>query len=535
MRTATGPNRGPEIAIRSLLQVHCELAQGPRLGCDGRTIWLPKVPHQLRLLLALQAWHVASSPFAQPPTAPGGWAEVLVNLLVAGHLRGRYPGLAAAYGQMEDDWLGALAGRPEARPTPSDLVLARLLARPVARWAKRAVIGAHGDRAVSVGRAWLASPVHPTPDLGIPAPLGLPYQARCQRSGPPVSAAERTTAPVPDGSGAATLRLPGPGSSQIVVVMPRPASGDSSPGLGTEVDALARGPSGSRLRSACWHDEWDSRAAAYRRDWCAVYETEVVVTAPSEPATGLPRAASRKVRRAFERNLLGSRLRAHEVEGPELDLDAAVAAWAESGGTGMGSDQLFRSPHRLQGEAAVAVVVDLSQSTAGWTLDLERVALILLGEALQAVGDDFAFFGFRGHSRMGCELVRIKAFEEPIGEPVLNRVASLQAGGYTRIAASLRHVTELLGSTGAPHRILLLVTDGMPYDVGGYGGSYAVEDTRQAWIEARARGIRPYCLTVDFAANQYLPRMCGPAAWTVVNRRDRLPEALLTLYRRARL
>ncbi|MHB8330936.1 MAG: VWA domain-containing protein [Candidatus Dormibacteria bacterium] len=533
MRTDARPHRAPEIAIRALLQARCELAQGPGLGCDGSTIWLPKAPPPLRLLLAVQAWEVASSPFAAPPMATGSWAEVLVNLLVAGRLRDRYPGLAASYDQMEDDWLQAVMNRPAAQPTLGELILARLLGRPVADRVRQADIGAQGRLAESVGRAWLTRPGQPTPDLGMPAPLGLPYQARCRRADAP--AARHAVSPVPDWSSQATLRLPGPGPGRIVVSLPRPASGDSSPGPGVEADGLRREPSGSPPQPACWHDEWDSQVGAYRRDWCAVYETEVAVTATPTPPIGLAGAASRKVRRAFERNVLSRRLRSRELDGAELDLEAVVAAWAESGGSGLGRDRLFMSPHRFQGEAAVVVLADLSQSTSGWTLDLERAALVLLGDALEAVGDGFAFFGFRSRSRLECELVRIKAFGDPLGERVLSRVASLQARGYTRIAASLRHVTELLGATGAARQILLLVTDGMPYDVGGYGGSYAVEDTRRAWIEARARGIRPYCLTVDFAANQYLPRMCGPASWTVVNRRERLPEALLTLYRRARL
>jgi len=533
VRTDAGPNRASEIAIRSLVQAHCELAQGQRLGCDGSTVWVPQAPPPLRLLLALQAWEVASSPLSVPPTAPGSWAEVLVNLVVAGNLRVRYPGLAASYDQLDDDWLQALANRPQAQPAVSELVLARLLSRPAADWIRSAAVGTRGRLAESIGRAWLASPVQPAPDLGMPPPLCLPYQAQFRLAPGPGSG--HAASAVPDWSSQATLRLPSPGPVRIIVSLPRPASRDSAIGRDPEVAALSWERAGSPLRPACWHDEWDSQAAAYRRNWCAVYETEVTVAAIPPPPIGLSGAASRKVRRAFERNVLNRRLRSQELDGPELDLEAVVTAWAESGGSGLGRDRLLMSPHRFQVEAAVVVLVDLSQSTSGWTLDLERAALMLLGQALEAVGDGFAFFGFRSHSHLECELVRIKTFGDPFGERVLTRVASLQARGYTRIAASLRHVTELLGATGAARQILLLVTDGMPYDVGGYGGSYAVEDTRRAWIEARARGIHPYCLTVDFAANQYLPRMCGPASWTVVNRREQLPEALLTLYRRARL
>jgi hypothetical protein len=533
LRAAPRLSRAPQIACRALLQIDCELAPGQHLGCDGSTIWLPQASASVQLLLAAQAWEVAASPFAVPPMAPGSWRELLVNLLVARRLRELYPGLAAAYDRLEDDWLRALGDQPSARPMIGDIVLARALGRPLADWVLRSDIGAVGRRAESAMRQWLASPAGPTPGLGIPPPLGLAYQAQCRRSEAP--AATVATSPVLDWSSPATLRLPGTGTARILVTLPRPPTGGSSAGPDPEPYALHQELLGSRGDSACWHDEWDSQAVAYRRDWCAVRETDVRVPAGPVPALGLSRAAARRVRRAFERSVMTQRLRSRELDGPELDLDSVVGAWAESGGGRLGDDRVFLSPQRSQGEAAVAVLADLSQSTSGWTLDLERVALMLLGEALGAVGDEFAFFGFRGRSRLDCELVRIKAFGEPFGEHVLSRVASLQARGYTRIAASLRHVTDLLAATAAARQILLLVTDGIPYDVGGYGGSYAVEDTRRAWIEARARGIHPYCLTVDFAANQYLPRMCGPVSWTVVTRRERLPEALLTLYRRVRM
>ena len=215
MRADAQPSRAPEIATRALLQAHCELAQGQRLGCDGRTIWLPEVPPPLRLLLAVQAWEVAASPFSALPMAPGSWAEVLVNLLVAHRLRLRYPGLAASFDRLEDDWLKEVANGPAAQPTLAELALARLLGRPVANWVLCADIGAQGHRAESLGRAWLADPMWPVPDFEMPAPRGLPYQAQCRRDETP--AARQTSSPVPDWSSQATLRLPDGGPARIVV------------------------------------------------------------------------------------------------------------------------------------------------------------------------------------------------------------------------------------------------------------------------------------------------------------------------------
>ena len=182
----------------------------------------------------------------------------------------------------------------------------------------------------------------------------------------------------------------------------------------------------------------------------------------------------------------------------------------------------------------MAVVADISESTGGWTLDLEKSALALMGEALDAAGDQFCLTGFRGRSRHNCQVIWIKDFDERWGPSTRARIDSLRAAGFTRIAPCLRHMAEALQEIDCRQRTILLISDGMPYDVSGYGGGYAVEDTRRAFYELRAQGIKPYCLTIDVSARQYLGRMRGPAAWTLVKEREHLPEALLALYHRVR-
>jgi nitric oxide reductase NorD protein len=49
--------------------------------------------------------------------------------------------------------------------------------------------------------------------------------------------------------------------------------------------------------------------------------------------------------------------------------------------------------------------------------------------------------------------------------------------------------------------------------------------------EARARGIFPFCLTVDREESEYLPHIFGAAGHTVLRRPDQLPLALVRAVR----
>jgi nitric oxide reductase activation protein len=90
-------------------------------------------------------------------------------------------------------------------------------------------------------------------------------------------------------------------------------------------------------------------------------------------------------------------------------------------------------------------------------------------------------------------------------------------------------------------KILLVVSDGRPYDV-DYGQQYgeaaivdyAIADTARAMDEARARGVRPYLITVDRAGGNYLGRMCDPREYHVISDARELPAALGELYTVAR-
>jgi len=75
------------------------------------------------------------------------------------------------------------------------------------------------------------------------------------------------------------------------------------------------------------------------------------------------------------------------------------------------------------------------------------------------------------------------------------------------------------------------LSDGRPEDYDEYKGDYAVEDTRMALVEAKEMGVRPFCITIDKAARDYLPHMYGEVNYVLVPDVSRLARKVPEIYR----
>ena len=86
------------------------------------------------------------------------------------------------------------------------------------------------------------------------------------------------------------------------------------------------------------------------------------------------------------------------------------------------------------------------------------------------------------------------------------------------MGAAIRHLAMLLNQVEARTKLLITLSDGKPDDYSdNYRGEYGIEDTRQALIEAHRSGIKPFCITIDREAREYLPHMYGAVNWTLVD------------------
>ncbi|MBI5108362.1 MAG: nitric oxide reductase activation protein [Rhodocyclales bacterium] len=301
-------------------------------------------------------------------------------------------------------------------------------------------------------------------------------------------------------------------------------------------DGVGKGKPGTlETRADALFDEWDYRRQAYRRQWCHVYLHAVGGGDESYVLAVRARHAPliRQLRRRFEAMRGEDRVLRRQSDGQDVDMDALVAAIADRRGGAEPSPRLFCRRQRDERSLAAVFLVDMSGSTQGWINDAEREALVLLCEALEMLDDRYAIWGFSGWTRTRSDLYRIKEFDEAYGTEVQARIAAIQPRDYTRMGPPIRFVTEKLLAEPVRHRLLVTISDGRPDDFGDdYRSDYGIEDTRQALLEARRAGVRPFCITIDRQGADYLKRMYGPAAYAVLDEVRKLPLKVAEIYRK---
>jgi nitric oxide reductase NorD protein len=282
------------------------------------------------------------------------------------------------------------------------------------------------------------------------------------------------------------------------------------------------------------YNEWDYERQNYRKNWAVLRELDVH---PSHDhfvdRTLLKyRGLATELRRTFEALRGEDKLLKKQPHGDDVDIDALVEALADSRQGEEMTQRLFMRMNKLERNIAVMFMVDMSGSTKGWINDAEREALALLCEALEALGDRYAIYGFSGMTRKRCELYRVKSFDERYDEQIKARISGIRPRDYTRMGVSIRHLTRLLNEVEARNKLLVTLSDGKPDDYDTYRGAYGIEDTRMALIEAKRSGVHPFCITIDTEARDYLPHMYGAVNYAVIDEVRKLPLKVSDIYRR---
>jgi nitric oxide reductase NorD protein len=301
-----------------------------------------------------------------------------------------------------------------------------------------------------------------------------------------------------------------------------------------------RDPSLDGLPAPVFYDEWNGYQGGYVKRAAAVRLHVPTLGDPEWARTTLREHAAivRQVRQQFERLRARRTLLSRQRAGDDLDIAAVIDAMVDRRLGESPDDRLYLDARPARRGLAIAIVVDTSGSTEqrvtdAWRIvDLEKIALLLATEALDALGDLYAVYAFAGKSAANVKVDVVKEFCERSGDTVHRRIASLSPGGFTRMGAAIRHATAQLARQSAGHRLLLLLSDGRPNDIDLYQGPYGVEDARQAIFEARASGVFPFCITIDRDASEYLPRIFGQAGHTILQRPQQLPTALLAVVRK---
>ena len=152
-----------------------------------------------------------------------------------------------------------------------------------------------------------------------------------------------------------------------------------------------------------YYDEWDGSIQDYRPRWCRVLEREGAEGSPDFVDQTLTAygPSVRLLRRYFE-SIRPTALRrvGRQDDGEDFDLDAIVQRVIDRRSRHEPSDRIYIRREKRERQVAVAFLLDMSGSTGRQigsnqrrVIDIEKEGLILLSEALAAVGDQYALYG----------------------------------------------------------------------------------------------------------------------------------------------
>jgi nitric oxide reductase activation protein len=298
------------------------------------------------------------------------------------------------------------------------------------------------------------------------------------------------------------------------------------------------------------YDEWDRDLSDTRTGWCRVVERRGRHGDASfvELTRARYRGVISSIRHQFQlmkpENL--TRIK-NELDGDDYDLDSVINYVADRRADGQQSERLYVKRLRRQRDVAVAFLLDQSSSTARTIgrhplqpythpgrriIEIEKEGLVLMSEALEAVGDPYSIYGFTSEGRRNVKFYVVKDFNEHYTEEIERRIGGINYQHNTRLGAAVRHAATRLAAQDARTRLLIVLSDGRPYDHDYGDARYAREDTRSALREARINGVTPFCITIDRDSESELRDLYGEVGYTIIDDVLSLPERMPAIYRR---
>jgi uncharacterized protein with von Willebrand factor type A (vWA) domain len=293
------------------------------------------------------------------------------------------------------------------------------------------------------------------------------------------------------------------------------------------------------------YPEWDYRESRYKKNWSWVQEKRLGESNTTETNRLMKQYAGalKRLKKAIQ-SQKPTRMspKVKQMDGDEIDLNAVVEYVTEKISGRSPVPAIYRRREQRQREISVILLADMSTSImqhlpegGGRLVDRIRAGVLLFAESMEEVGDDYAIAGFCSKYRDNVSYYNIKDFDESYNEDVRAQIGGMSGRLATRMGAAIRHATKHFERVDSRRRLLLLLSDGRPedYDDGG-DRRYLHEDTRMAVKEAVAKGVHPFCITVDTMANQYLPQIFGAGHYLVLDQINSLPNKLPEIYLRLR-
>lgn len=298
------------------------------------------------------------------------------------------------------------------------------------------------------------------------------------------------------------------------------------------------------------YDEWDRELNDYRVGWSRVIEKKVKQGDRNfvELARSRYRGVISSIRHQFQLMKPENLTRINrELDGEDYDLNALVEFVIDRKADGRQSENIYTKRLRKQRDVAVSILLDQSSSTARTItrnplqpytypgrriIEIEKEGLVLMSEALEAVGDVYSINGFTSEGRRNVKFYVVKDFSEKYSEEIERRIGGITFQNNTRLGAAVRHAAHKLLKQESRTKLLIILTDGRPYDHDYGDARYAREDVREALIEAKISGITPFCITIDRESEAELKDLYGDVGYTIIDDVLSLPERMPNIYRR---
>jgi Mg-chelatase subunit ChlD len=283
------------------------------------------------------------------------------------------------------------------------------------------------------------------------------------------------------------------------------------------------------------YPEWDVHHKRYRPEWCRVIDFPLI-SAPDVSAAGVQH--DELLRRRLARLGLGPKVVRRRSDGDDIDIEALIDLFVDLRAGYSAPERIYLERRKLARDLGVLILVDASGSATetdpdGLSVhDHQRRAAATLAVTLEQLGDRVAVYGFRSHGRAAVHLLALKPFAQRFSAGGRARLNQLQPAGFTRLGAGIRHAgTILKAEVGTPNRLLLVLSDGFPYD-DGYESRYAEADARKALEELRTDGVACLCLSIGASTpTDALHRVFGSASYanapTLADLSPRMDELFL--------
>jgi Mg-chelatase subunit ChlD len=264
------------------------------------------------------------------------------------------------------------------------------------------------------------------------------------------------------------------------------------------------------------YPEWDVHKHQYRSEWCRVIDFPLG-PAPDISAGGVEQ--DEILRRRLARLGLGPKVLRRRQDGEDLDVDALIDLAVDLQAGHSPTEHIYLERRKLARNLGVLILLDASGSATETDPDGQSVhehqrrAAATLAVTLEELGDRVAVYGFRSRGRAAVHLLALKPFGQRFGAGGRAQLNQLEPAGYTRMGAAIRHAGELLKTeAGTPNRLLLVLSDGFPYD-DGYESRYAEADAHRALEELRSQDVACLCLSIGAStAPDALHRVFGSAS-----------------------